>query len=135
MNTLCPCGSTQSYEACCAKYIENLEAAPTPEALMRSRYSAYTKGNIAYIKQTMKGAPLSDFNEDDTALWLKDVNWTGLKVIQTRIKSDKLGFVSFEARYLQQGEPQAICEKSEFHKIDNKWFYVGGKPLNPNKEW
>ncbi len=135
MNSLCPCCSTQPYEACCAKYIEKSEPAPTPEALMRSRYSAYTKGYIAYIMQTMKGAPLNDFDEENTLQWLQGVTWTGLKVIQTRIKSDKLGFVSFEARYLQQGEPQSICEKSEFHKIDNQWFYVGGKPLNPNRQW
>jgi SEC-C motif-containing protein len=135
MNELCPCGLPKSYENCCGQYIESDIPAPTPEALMRSRYSAYVFANVAYIAQTMKGEPLRQFKPEDVAKWLADVKWQGLKVIQERVKSDKLGFVSFEARYLYQGVPESICEKSEFHKIDNKWFYVGGKSLNPNTKW
>ncbi len=135
MNELCPCGSEIIYENCCGNYIEKNQAAPNPEALMRSRYSAYFLGKVDYIEKTMKGEPLRLFNPTDVAKWLIDVKWQGLKVIQQRLKSEKLGFVSFEARYLYQGKPESICEKSEFHKIDDRWFYVGGKSLNPNTKW
>ncbi|MBS0287933.1 MAG: hypothetical protein JSR17_11590 [Proteobacteria bacterium] len=135
MSLSCPCGLSLPYEQCCGKFIEGNDLPQTPEALMRSRYSAYTKANVGYIAKTMRGEPLADFDPQDTLAWLQQVQWEGLKVIQTKTKSEKLGFVSFEARYNVNGEKQAICEKSEFHKIDNQWFYVGGKMLNPNKKW
>ena len=34
---------------CCGSYIEGEKKASTPEVLMRSRYTAYTKGEIEYI--------------------------------------------------------------------------------------
>ena len=37
----CPCGGA-SYASCCSRYIDSATPAPTAEALMRSRYSAYT---------------------------------------------------------------------------------------------
>ncbi len=135
MNNLCPCGQQRPYESCCKKYIDGIEVPLTPEALMRSRYSAYVMSQVSYIGKTMQGEPLVHFNEQDILDWLKEVQWLGLKVIQTKQKSDKLGFVSFEARYHYQGKDQAICEKSEFHKINDQWIYVGGKALNPNKVW
>lgn len=43
--TACPCGSALAYTACCGRWHagpEHLQA-PTAEALMRSRYSAYVR--------------------------------------------------------------------------------------------
>ncbi|MBS0288448.1 MAG: hypothetical protein JSS07_00250 [Proteobacteria bacterium] len=132
MKTPCPCNNENSYEACCGAYIE-CDAFPlTPEALMRSRYSAFVLGKISYLKNTMKGLP---FDEESTKKWLENIHWEGLKIIQTQNKSEQLGFVSFMAKYTCQGKKLAICEKSEFHKINDRWFYVGGKALNPNKSW
>ena len=37
---LCPCGANSTFEDCCQPIIEQREVASTPEALMRSRYSA-----------------------------------------------------------------------------------------------
>ena len=51
----CPCGSGQSYSACCGAWHSGLAEgvyAPTPEALMRSRYSAYVLGLIDYLLAT-----------------------------------------------------------------------------------
>jgi SEC-C motif-containing protein len=42
---LCPCGSdNKKYTDCCGRYLDGGEAAPTAEALMRSRYTAYALG-------------------------------------------------------------------------------------------
>ena len=54
----CPCGSGKPLSACCGPYLEGKEDPPTPEALMRSRYTAYTQGNLDYIEKTMKGNTL-----------------------------------------------------------------------------
>ena len=37
----CPCCSGKIYEECCAPFHRKEKHAPTAEALMRSRYSAY----------------------------------------------------------------------------------------------
>jgi SEC-C motif-containing protein len=43
----CPCGSGRRLDDCCGHYHRGA-AAPTAEALMRSRYSAYVLKNSPY---------------------------------------------------------------------------------------
>ena len=47
----CPCGGP-SLAACCGPYIAGAAIAPTAETLMRSRYSAYTLRDEAYLRAT-----------------------------------------------------------------------------------
>lgn len=47
----CPCGSGATYKECCRRYHDG-ELPPTAEALMRSRYSAYSKGLVQYVVDT-----------------------------------------------------------------------------------
>lgn len=52
---LCPCGSGRRFADCCGVYLSGGSqalGAPTPEALMRSRYSAYACGDDAYVLAT-----------------------------------------------------------------------------------
>ena len=42
----CPCGSQKQYEQCCGPFLDGRAIAPTAEALMRSRYTAYTKNAV-----------------------------------------------------------------------------------------
>jgi len=51
----CPCDSGKTYADCCGPWHAGLVQgvhAPTPEALMRSRYSAYGLGLIDYLLAT-----------------------------------------------------------------------------------
>lgn len=122
----CPCGLPNPYLACCGLYIEELHHAPTPEKLMRSRYTAYTLANMAYIKATMRGKALLNFDEADAAHWAKQVKWTGLKIINTFPKATKkeCGFVEFMAFYEQNEIKHTLSEKSEFHYLNEQWFYT-----------
>ena len=55
---LCPCGSGRRFADCCGVYLSGGSqalGAPTPEALMRSRYSAYACGDDAYVLATWAG--------------------------------------------------------------------------------
>ena len=52
VRALCPCGQGLPYEACCGRYIDGAAAAPTAEALMRSRYTAYVRGAGSYVAET-----------------------------------------------------------------------------------
>ena len=44
----CPCGSGDDYDACCGRLHAGAPA-PTAEALMRARYSAFAVGDLGYL--------------------------------------------------------------------------------------
>src|SRR5947208_1479091 len=50
-NEPCPCHSKKKYKKCCGP-AHGGTPAPTPEALMRSRYSAYVLGLAEYVLDT-----------------------------------------------------------------------------------
>lgn len=52
MNKVCPCGSNKPFDYCCRPIVEGQKAAPTAEALMRSRYTAFALGAIDYLIDT-----------------------------------------------------------------------------------
>ena len=58
----CPCGSNQTFAQCCEPFIKGTSFPPTAEKLMRARYSAYTVGEIHYIKNTLAPESRSDFD-------------------------------------------------------------------------
>ena len=124
--SLCPCGSQKTYEQCCELFLEKKLIPQTPEQLMRSRYSAYSLANIEYIKLTMKGKALIGFNEITAREWAKEVAWIGLNVIQSHVETSEKGFVEFAASFIESNQLKSIHELSEFHKENNRWFYVGG---------
>jgi SEC-C motif-containing protein len=126
--SLCPCGSNLDYITCCEQYLNNTAIPKTPEALMRSRYTAYTKAHIDYIKKTMDGKPLSGFNETEAAIWAKSVTWIGLKVIKSYLKSQDshTGYVEFIASFSEHGHLKTLYETSQFELRDERWLYVDG---------
>lgn len=124
--TPCPCGSNQSYDRCCSRFIENGELPNTPEELMRSRYTAYASANIDYIEKTMCDKAAVGFNAEQAKQWATHSEWLGLTVKQSSMDGDK-GFVEFFARHTIGKQAQHIHELSEFHKIDEQWFYVDGE--------
>jgi SEC-C motif-containing protein len=76
----CPCGSGRSYAECCEPYITGKEKAPTAEALMRSRYSAYVEHEIDYIINTChRGGGKADIDYKSTSDWSGQSKWLGLK--------------------------------------------------------
>lgn len=122
----CPCGLRSEYQHCCGRYIEDGEIASSPEGLMRSRYTAYALGKIDYIKKTMLGKPLLDFNEKEIKQWASSVQWLRLEVIDSYLKSDDLqiGFVEFRALFLEGNRLHVIHEISQFNHMNGCWFYT-----------
>ena len=49
MDELCPCGKILKYELCCQVIHNDISKALTSEQLMRSRYTAFTKGMGLFI--------------------------------------------------------------------------------------
>ena len=124
----CPCSSRRAYQHCCEPYLLGQRFPDTPEALMRSRYTAYSQANIEYIQNTMRGPALAGFNPVEAGLWAAQVQWLGLKVISAPAvpPGSTIGFVEFIATFSQQNHRQTIHERSEFHLLEGRWFYVDG---------
>lgn len=131
--SLCPCGSNDSYEQCCKRFIEDNLHPESPEQLMRSRYTAYTQANIDYIKNTMKDRALIDFNEVDSLQWARRMNFVSLSMIEQRITSPHQGFVEFKALILDKNNWVTLHEISEFHCEEGRWFYIDGTLKNDQK--
>ena len=122
----CPCGSGATLNECCRRYISGSERAETPEALMRSRYTAYTMANIPYIQLTMKGKAAVGYQPESAVQWAQSVTWLGLRVLNSYMKGDDRGFVEFVAVFSHEGREQQIHELSEFQKIKGIWYYMDG---------
>jgi len=115
MHDTCPCGTGLDYKLCCGRYIEAGKPAPTAEALMRSRYTAYVRQNTPYLRSTWYPSTCP------AVLDLSDnQQWLGLKIIDTEAGNadDKSGQVEFIARYKINGRAAKLHERSEFVQIN-----------------
>ena len=127
----CPCGSGLAYGECCQPYIEGSKNAPTAEALMRSRYSAYVEHEIDYIVETCSGDEKDKIDISQTKTWSERSKWLGLKILAAEKggQADSEGTVEFEALYEIDGLNENHHEKANFKKQDGRWFYTEGSVM------
>lgn len=119
----CYCGNAHSYTDCCGRYINGQADAPTAEALMRSRYSAFVVEDEAYLLKTwVDGFRPSTLTFEDKTRWL------GLKIkrVEAGSETDIEGVVEFVARYKLDGRAHRIHEVSRFVKVNGCWRYQDG---------
>jgi SEC-C motif-containing protein len=123
LNPVCPCGSGQPFAACCGRYVDGHAPAPTAEALMRSRYTAYTLGREDYLLATWHAStrPARLGLADDVP-----TKWLGLEVRQHVQRDEGHAIVEFVARYKVQGRAQRLHETSRFVCETGRWYYVDG---------
>ena len=120
----CPCGSGKSYAACCGPLHTGAAIAPTAEALMRSRYSAYGLGLEPYLLATWHSSTRP------AALHLAEepgTKWLGLAVKRHQVRDASHASVEFVARYRLAGRGHRLHETSAFVREDGRWFYVDGE--------
>lgn len=127
---LCPCGSGRPLESCCGVFLSHQALPETAEQLMRSRYTAYAKQQIGYLKDTLWPKYQPGFDSFSTAKWASENRWVGLSVLRTEKggPTDREGMVLFEARYLSLGQLQTHRELSRFRKKSGRWYYVEASP-------
>jgi len=124
----CPCGSARPLDACCGPYLSGTTPAPTPEALMRSRYSAFATGNIDYLEETLLPETRHDFDRQQIADWAANSEWTGLDVLEAvpPAEGEEEGWVEFVAKFRMQGKDYVHRESSRFVRRDGRWWYADG---------
>ncbi|MET8582071.1 YchJ family protein [Streptomyces collinus] len=115
----CPCGRPESYDACCGRFHAGTAAAPTAEALMRSRYSAFVVGDTGYLLRTWHPGTRPGRLDLDPGM-----RWTGLEILGTTDGSafHSAGTVTFRASY----RGGSLHERSRFARVDGAWVYVDG---------
>ncbi len=123
----CPCGSGSAFDACCGPIIAGAPAA-TPEALMRSRYSAYCVKNIDHVEATHAPGGDEEFDRNVANDMANNVDWCGLQIgrVTGGGEKDDEGTVEFWASFKMNGMDQAHHEISNFKRFDGKWLYVDG---------
>ncbi|MEC5215234.1 SEC-C motif-containing protein [Actimicrobium sp. GrIS 1.19] len=119
MSQLCPCGGGD-YVSCCGRFIDAGAVAASAEELMRSRYTAYTRGAIDYLRATWSSSTCPpDLAHDPHAKWL------GLDVRKIGGNGDHAS-VEFVARYKIHGRAHRLHEVSRFVRDDGRWLYLDG---------
>ncbi|PZO16799.1 MAG: hypothetical protein DCF26_11075 [Burkholderiales bacterium] len=121
MTEPCPCGRGKAFEACCGRYTGTVVPAPDAEALMRSRYTAFVRGDVAHLLATWHAGTRPASLELDAAL-----KWLGLEVKRHKPIDAAHAEVEFVARSRIQGRGQRLHERSRFVREDGRWFYVDG---------
>ena len=127
----CPCGSQQTYERCCGPLITGQIKASGAEALMRSRYSAYSRNNPEYILQTTHPDTREQYDLAHLQQWCNNVSWLSLEISTSPANSpaDDRDEVCFLARYLEGNQLVTHGEHSHFHCLAGTWYFHHGEAL------
>ncbi|MDA3849684.1 MAG: YchJ family protein [Spirochaetaceae bacterium] len=130
--SVCPCGSEKEYQSCCAIYIEKGIKAPTAEALMRARYSAYSLGKVDFIMESHIPSDRENLSKEDIESWSKESQWMGLEILSTSKgkEKDSKGTVEFKANYMQDRARYTHHELALFEKEGDSWYFVDGQIQN-----
>jgi SEC-C motif-containing protein len=112
----CPCGQAADLADCCGRYLAGADA-PTAEALMRSRYSAFALGDGDHLARTW---------HPDTRprrIHVGEPAWTGLEILDVVDGGmlDATGIVEFVAHHRDHD----VHERSAFVRVERRWVYLG----------
>ena len=125
----CPCGSGQTFAACCESFLLGQAVAPTAEVLMRSRFTAHVVGNFAYLHRTYLPTAKLPYQEEADA---EELNWTRL-VVHAHEDGPRpdLAFVDFSAYFQHESGERVLHEKAEFQRIEGVWYYSRAVRIGP----
>ena len=123
---VCHCGRTDAkgrpvaYADCCG-ICHAGEAAPDAERLMRSRYSAFVRGDVPYLLATWYASTRPVSLELDA-----NAKWLGLEIKRHRMTGQDAAEVEFVARFRVEGRAVRQHELSRFVREGGRWYYVDG---------
>ena len=128
-NNPCPCTSGRPYKNCCQP-LHNGGKPASPEALMRSRFSAYALGLSDYIIKTTH--PEGSQYHADLAAWklqiaafCQSTRFAGLQILGAR---DDM--VTFRATLFASNQDVSFTEISVFRQQNGYWKYYSGTQLD-----
>lgn len=127
--TNCPCGSGRPFAACCEPILNGVQIAETAETLMRARYTAYTRAQIEFLRDSSAPLLKRKFDEKSTREWAQGSEWHGLKILKCDKGgfSDSTGSVEFIASYRYKEQEQEHHETASFIRDEQgRWVFEDG---------
>jgi len=119
----CHCGLPKIFSDCCQPIIEGFKKAPTAEALMRSRYSAYSIHQADYLIETTHVSQRKYHSKVEILEWAIANKWLKLDVINSTQFT-----VEFKAHFISsQLQEEIHHELSNFVFENGNWFYLDGE--------
>ncbi|MEQ1530976.1 MAG: YchJ family metal-binding protein [Methylococcales bacterium] len=122
---LCPCGSKQEFSACCGPIIDGAPA-PSAEALMRSRYTAFVQRQLDHVERTHAPEIRDDFNRAEAERLAEECEWQGLE-IRSATETGDTAEVDFVIRFRRDKKDMIQAELASFRRENGKWLYVKGE--------
>jgi SEC-C motif-containing protein len=122
---MCSCGSKISFEECCEPII-NGSPAPTAEALMRSRYSAFVHQKLDHIERTNVSEIAGDFNRAEAERVSEECEWHSLEILHA-FENEDIAQVEFVIKFKRDGQEMAQSELASFRRENGQWLYESGK--------
>ena len=124
-STGCYCASGRSFSDCCEPIIAGSKPAPTAEALMRSRYTAFVLKESGYLLKTFHPTTRPSAMDLDLS-----PAWCGLRVlaVEQGQQGDEQGIVEFRAFYTDDTGKGVLHERSRF-VFEKRWYYIDGDLL------
>jgi len=116
----CDCGSGKTYLACCGR-LHAGQPADNAEDLMRSRYSAFKRGDTAYLLKSWAAETRPLTLSLDPAQ-----EWMGLKIEKHEITGPDTAIVRFTAKWRLGKQKGRMTETSRFRRQGQGWVYVDG---------
>lgn len=128
----CPCCSGKEFADCCEPILKGATA-PTAEALMRARYSAYATKDIDFLQRSSCGPALKEFKADEVRKWAESSEWLGLEILRAEPVPDDTdrAEVEFSALYKVKDTELRHHEIAQFRRIDGEWRFADGKIIGP----
>lgn len=131
LSPTCPCGRPAAYADCCGTLHTAFAqghglTATTPEALMRSRYSAFVLDLRDYLLATWHPSTRPPSVEPPEP----GLKWLGLEVKRAAQQDDDHGTVAFVARSKLGGRAWRLQETSRFVRENGAWYYLDGDLKN-----
>ena len=99
---------------------------------MRSRYSAFAKNQMEYLRETTDPQTLDKIDEDANQEWADRAKFLRLEIVSASESGTK-GTVEFKAFYSVDDEEYVHHEVSTFRKQAGEWFFKSGKVKETKK--
>jgi len=131
----CPCGSTASYVDCCAPLHDRSRSPASAESLMRARYSAFVRGHIDFLHDSLATRLRGDFDRIAAARWAES-EWQGLEILDRAGggEADDSGEVEFVARFRLRDTDQQHHERARFCREGGEWRYDDGDLIGETRQ-
>ncbi len=132
MSEQCPCRSGNGYATCCEPFLLGTALPSTPAQLMRSRYTAFCKGNVDYLSATQHPSERQPDERSQLAATIRETTWLSLRLLATtEVAQGNRGTVEFAAFFRTHESVGQLHERSTFVWEAGRWFYLQGVQLPP----